>query len=103
MQPDWLGSPQHIVAGLALSVALSIAMSRTGLVRGWAWIAAFSVALTMGAEAVVELLEYPLIYSGQVHETSYLDTVSDIAQTLAGAIAGAGLWLTVALLRSARE
>jgi hypothetical protein len=100
VHPDWLGSPQHAIAGALLAVALAVVAARTSDVSPWL-IAPLAVAVTMGAEALVELVEYPLMYAGdQVSETAYLDTVADIASTLGGAVVGAGVWLAVSVARA---
>lgn len=98
MSPDWLGSPQHLVAGAALSLGAGVfARRRLRLAALWAFLGA--VVLTMACEAMVELVEYPLLYSGAVHATAYYDTIADIGLSLAGALLGSGL----ALLATARR
>jgi uncharacterized membrane protein YjdF len=104
VHPDWLGSPQHFIAGLALSVAIVWVVGR----RGWPWwvVAALGVGVTMTAEVVVEIIEYPLLYSGDPHLSAYYDTVADLADTLAGAVLGAlaGLvWMRIQQTRERRR
>jgi hypothetical protein len=48
-----------------------------------------ALTVTMAAEALVELVEYPLMYADGVSRTAYYDTIGDIGLTLAGAVAGA--------------
>ncbi len=89
MSPDWLGSPQHFVAGLLLAAGVChIARRRLGGV----WL---PVALAIGATAVseilVELAEFPLLYRDTLATATrpYLDTLADLGTTLAGALLGA--------------
>ncbi|HEY1538402.1 MAG TPA: hypothetical protein VGF63_03310 [Solirubrobacteraceae bacterium] len=98
MAPDWLGSPQHLAAGVALSLAGGIvARRRLGWSRLWSFAAA--VTVTMAAEALLELLEYPLEHAGHVHRTAYYDTVADIGLTLAGALIGGLVAIVVVRFR----
>jgi uncharacterized membrane protein YjdF len=85
MHPDWLGSPQHFVAGLVLAFAIALVAGRRGIGPYWL-IAVLAVAVTMLAESAVELVEYPLLYSDRFHATAYYDTIADIASTLVGAL-----------------
>jgi hypothetical protein len=88
MAPNWLGSPQHFVAGAALSLVVGLlARRRFGL--GSLWSLAVAIMATMAAEAIVELVEYPLLYADGVSRTAYYDTIGDIGLTLVGALAGA--------------
>ena len=90
MTPDWLGSPQHLVAGAVLSLTVCVIFRRR-VARMW-WVAAgAAIVVTMAAEALVELLEYPLLYGDGASETAYYDTIADIGATLAGAIVGAAV------------
>jgi hypothetical protein len=101
VHPDWAGSPQHFVAGLILAFGLTALFVRrleVPLVLG----AGLAIAVTMGAEALVELIEYPLMYSDHFHTTAYFDTVADIADTLAGAVLGGAIAITLPLRRSVR-
>jgi hypothetical protein len=88
VHPDWLGNPHHFVVGAALALVVAYVAPRIG-VRQWWITVALAVGVTMAAEAVVELLEYPLKYSGDPNVTAYLDTVSDLASSLLGAMVGA--------------
>jgi predicted membrane-bound spermidine synthase len=86
MSPNWLGSPQHVVAGFVLALGVGV-WARRRVDAAWQ-LAGLALAVTMAAEALVELAEYPLLYSGHLHVTAYYDTIADIGATLAGAIAG---------------
>jgi hypothetical protein len=55
----------------------------------------------MTAEAVVEIIEYPLLCSGEPHLSAYYDTVADLTDTLAGAVLGALVSLTWLWVREA--
>ena len=87
MGPDWLGSPQHLVAGVALALAGSALARRRGAARGLALLLA--VGLTAIAEIAVELVEYPLLYDGTTTVTAYWDTLADLAATMVGGLIGA--------------
>ncbi len=86
MSPDWLGSPQHFVAGLALTLAAAV-WARRRLSAAWQ-VAGLALAITMAAEALVELAEYPLLYGHDATLPAYYDTIADIGATFAGAILG---------------
>jgi hypothetical protein len=47
------------------------------------------VGVTSTAEILVELVEYPLLYSDKFHYSAYYDTLADMANTLVGGVAGA--------------
>jgi hypothetical protein len=90
MHPHWLGSPQHVAAGfvaaaflMAIAPRLTVPNRLLGLV--------LAIGLTMTAEAVIELFEYPLLYSDSdaVQTPVYYDTIADLAATFAGALLGA--------------
>jgi hypothetical protein len=87
MSPDWLGSPQHVGAGVLLGAAASaIARRRIGSM----WLAlAFALGVVALAELLVELVEYPLLYGADAHARAYYDTIADLAATLAGGLIGA--------------
>jgi uncharacterized membrane protein YjdF len=97
MSPDWSGSPQHVVAGVLL------ALTTYGLARrrrtGRLWSAALALVVTMAAEAVVELLEYPILFGSTANAGAYYDTIADIGATLVGAALGAVLGLIATRLR----
>jgi hypothetical protein len=86
MSPNWLGSPQHVVAGFLLALAIGI-WGRRRIGQAWR-LAGLALAVTMAAEALVELAEYPLLYAHHIDVTAYSDMIADIGATLAGAIAG---------------
>jgi len=87
MSPDWLGSPQHVAAGLVLGgVAVAFARRRIGPVR---LTLAFALGVVALAELLVELVEYPLLYGADAHAGAYYDTIADLAATLAGGVFGA--------------
>lgn len=100
MAPDWLGGPQHLVAGFALAViAFAIARWRRQGVVLSALLAAGAVGL---AECVVEIVEYPLLYDDGVHRSAYVDTVADLADTLVGGAVGIVVAAGGSLLRASR-
>jgi len=89
MGPDWLGSPQHFVGGFFLAVAVAWVARRW--IAEWWLLALLAVGVTATAELLIELVEYPLLYSGEPHVTAYYDTLADLAATLAGAVLGAAV------------
>ena len=92
--PNWLGSPQHVVAGALLALAV-VVLARLLGIRGWVAVG-LAVGAASAAEIVVELVEYPLLYADRFHRSAYYDTLSDMASTLVGAVAGATLgWLAI--------
>ena len=98
MHPDWLGSPQHFVAGVLLAVAVVILAPRFSIQNAWV-AAALAVGIVMVGEALVELVEYPLLYSDDPNLTAYFDTLADLASSLVGGFIGAGAGLTYRLRR----
>jgi uncharacterized membrane protein YjdF len=88
VHPDWLGSPQHVVGGLVLAAAIVVLARRTEIGSGWL-AASLAIGITMAAESAIEIVEYPLLYSGHIHASAYYDTIADIASTLVGAAIGA--------------
>lgn len=94
MDPNWFGSPQHLVATLALATAIAFLASRR-----WNCPRSVAAGLGLGAgasgEIAYELVEYPLRYKDEVHATAYQDTLADLANSLfGGALGGAiGAWL----------
>jgi uncharacterized membrane protein YjdF len=101
VHPDWTGSPQHFVAGLVLAFGVTAILMRRFPVPLLVS-AGLAIAITMGAEAVVELIEYPLLYSDHFHTTAYFDTIADIADTLAGALVGGASAIVLLPRRSSR-
>jgi hypothetical protein len=94
--PDWTGSPQHLAAGLLLAVVVcAVLRRRVGALAA----AGLGVVVTMAAEALVELVEYPLLYGDGATAAAYYDTVADIGATLVGAVVGAGLGLVAFAVR----
>jgi hypothetical protein len=86
--PNWLGSPQHLVVGVVAAVVVYVG-ARRWLSLPW-WLAlALAVSLVSTAELVLELVEYPLLYSGHFHRSAYYDTLADMANSFVGAVAGA--------------
>src|SRR4051812_3768224 len=87
--PDWLGSPQHFVVGAIAAVAV-FAAARSSWIRLPEWVAfILAVSLVSTAELVLELIEYPLLYSNHFHHSAYYDTLADMASSLVGAVVGA--------------
>jgi hypothetical protein len=87
MGPNWLGSPQHVIGGAGLALAVMVVARLFGL-RGWLAFA-LAIGVTSTAEILIELVEYPLLYSDKFHRSAYYDTLSDMASTLVGAVIGA--------------
>ena len=94
MHPDWLGSPQHFVAGLLLSGAVTW-LGRSHVEPTWL-LCVFVVAVTGAAELLVELLEYPVLYADHFHRSAYYDTLADMADTMVGGFIGTALGLIAA-------
>jgi hypothetical protein len=91
MEPDWLGSPQHVVGGAVVAAAAVVLARRAG-VGGWLTLALLALGLAALAELAVEIAEY---FLRTAHATAYYDTVADLAATLAGAVAGTAAALLV--------
>lgn len=90
MSPDWLGSPQHVIAGAAVAALVTVVGLRVDA-RPWICLA-LGVGAAMVAEAMIELFEYwAFNYDlGPVSAArTYFDTIADLASTLVGATAGA--------------
>jgi hypothetical protein len=96
MHPDWLGSPQHFVAGALLAVGVVILAPRFSIQNAWVG-AALAVGVVMVGEALVELVEYPLLYSDDPNLTAYFDTLADLTSSLVGGLIGAGAALAYRL------
>jgi uncharacterized membrane protein YjdF len=90
MHPDWLGNPHHFVAGFLLAAGLIWLAPRISVTNAWV-AAALAVGVVMIGEAMVELVEYPLKYSDDPNLTAYFDTISDLANSLGGAVAGSAV------------
>jgi hypothetical protein len=65
-----------------------VAVARLSSLRSWLAFA-LAVGAASTAEIVIELVEYPLLYSDKFHHSAYWDTLSDMASTLVGGLAGA--------------
>jgi hypothetical protein len=87
MSPDWLGSPQHLLAGALLGAA-AVAVGRHRIRPIWLLLAV-AVGCVATAELLVELVEYPLLYGDEATARAYYDTIADLAATLAGGAVGA--------------
>jgi hypothetical protein len=98
VRPDWLGSPQHFVGGALLAVAIGIIARRFSIQSPWVT-AILAVGIVIVGEALVELVEYPLLYSDDPNLTAYFDTLADLASSLVGGIVGAEAVLAYRLLR----
>jgi hypothetical protein len=96
MHPDWLGSPQHFVAGASLAIAIVIIAPHFSIQNPWV-AGALAVGIVMIGEALVELVEYPLLYSDDPNLTAYFDTLADLASSLVGGVVGAGAALAYRL------
>jgi hypothetical protein len=87
--PNWLGSPQHVIAGLVLAALVAGAARFFGVST---WLAtALAIGAASTAEIIVELVEYPLLYSDKFHRSAYWDTLADMASTLVGGVVGAAI------------
>lgn len=82
--PNWLGSPQHVVGGLALALVVAF-VARRFEVHPWVAIA-LGIGITSTAEILVELAEY--FFTNTHHATAYFDTLADMASTVVGAVIG---------------
>ncbi len=102
MHPDWLGSPQHFVGGVVLALIAAVIARRW--IDQWWLVAAMAIGVTATAELLIEIAEYPVLYSDDPHVSAYYDTLADLADTLAGAVVGAlaGVALTRGSARSSR-
>jgi hypothetical protein len=98
MSPDWLDSPQHLVAGALLGAA-AIAFARRRIQPTWLLLT-FALGTVALAELLVELIEYPLLYGTDAHAGAYYDTIADLAATIAGGLIGAFAALAALLRRS---
>jgi hypothetical protein len=98
MSPDWLGNPQHVVAGAVL--AFVVAQVARAWLRPWWARATIAVGAAATAEIGVELVEYVLLYRDGASVREYYDTLADLASSLVGGVAGAVASLA---LRSSRH
>jgi hypothetical protein len=93
MSPDWLGNPQHVVAGAVL--AFVVAQVGRAWLRPWWARAAIAVGAAATAEIVVELVEYVLLYRDDASVREYYDTLADLISSLFGGLAGAAASLAL--------
>jgi hypothetical protein len=98
VHPDWLLSPQHLVGGALLAVAVGIVAPRFSMQSAWVT-AVLAVGIVTIGEALVEFVEYPLLYSDDPNLSAYFDTLADLASSFAGGIIGAGAVLAYRLRR----
>jgi VanZ family protein len=82
--PNWLGSPQHVVGGVALALVVAFVARQLG-VHPWVAIT-LGIGVTSTAEILVELAEY--FFTNTHHATAYFDTLADMASTVVGAVIG---------------
>jgi hypothetical protein len=98
MSPDWLGNPQHVVAGAVLAFVVAQVV-RTWLRPWWAR-ATIAIGVAATAEIAVELVEYVLLYRDGASVREYYDTLADLGSSVVGGVAGAAASLA---LRSSRR
>ena len=98
MHPDWLGNPQHFVAGVLVALAVGAIGLRLRLGPPWL-IAAIAVMAAVTAETLFELLEYWVLHPEEHMAHPYLDTIADLANTLVGGRVGGAVVLAWPLLR----
>jgi hypothetical protein len=98
--PNWLGSPQHVIGGVGLALMVVIVARLRGVHIPLAL--ALAIGSASAAEILIELVEYPLLYSDKFHASAYYDTLADMASTLVGAVVGAVAGVYLVRRRSAR-
>jgi hypothetical protein len=98
MSPDWLGNPQHVVAGAVL--AFVVAQVARAWLRPWWARATIAIGVAATAEIAVELVEYVLLYRDGASVREYYDTLADLGSSVVGGVAGAAASLA---LRSSRR
>lgn len=98
MSPNWLGSPQHPLAGLLLALATVAVLRRREL--PWPLLGALAIGVVATAGLLVEVAEFWLLYDGSASAGAYVDTVSDLASTLVGGVVGTGLALLLVARRA---
>ena len=90
MDPDWLGSPQHLVAAALIAGAVVLlATTRAGVSLPVASL--LGIGLAMTAQTAWEVSEYLIRYADEPYASAYYDTIADSANALVGAFVGAGL------------
>jgi hypothetical protein len=98
--PNWLGSPQHFVAGAVLSFAIVLIACRWK--APWWRAAILAVGITCIAEIVLKLAEYLYVdlTNGTISAGAYYDSLVDNTTTLAGALVGAAVGVAVVEFRA---
>ena len=94
--PNWLGSPQHFVAGAVLAFVIVLIAYRWK--APW-WLAAtLAMGITCIAEIVLKLAEYLYVdlTNGTIAAGAYYDSLVDNTTTLVGALVGAGIGIFIA-------
>lgn len=100
---NWLGSPQHFVAGAVLAFVVVLVVARWK--APW-WLAAIvAVGVTCVAEIALKLVEYLYVdlTNGTIAAGAYYDSLVDNTTTLVGALVGAASGVAVVELRSRRR
>ena len=87
--PDWFGSPQHFIGGLVLGIASVLVLGRLVSAPKLVLVV-LAVGIVCISEILIEIVEYPLLYSDSPGVSDYYDTLADLAATLVGGIVGAG-------------
>jgi hypothetical protein len=98
VSPDWLGNPQHVIAGAVLAFAVAH-VARRWIPAWWARVGV-AVGVTLAAEIFVELAEYVAYYRDGASAEEYYDTLADLVASLVGALAGAGVSVVMTTRRS---
>jgi hypothetical protein len=101
--PNWLGSPQHFVAGAVLALVVVLIASRWN--APW-WLAAIlAVGITCIAEIGLKLVEYLYVdlTNGTIAVGAYYDSLVDNTTTLAGALVGAAIGVAAVEVRARRR
>jgi hypothetical protein len=101
--PNWLGSPQHFVAGAVIAFVVVLIASRWK--APW-WLAAIvAVGVTCVAEIVLKLAEYLYVHvtGGTISAGAYYDSLVDNTTTLAGALVGAAIGVAAVEFRARRS
>ena len=101
--PNWLGSPQHFVAGAVLAFVIVLIAFRW---RARWWLAAIiAVGLTCVAEIALKFAEYLYVdlTGGTIAAGAYYDSLVDNTTTLVGALVGAAIGVLIADRRLRRS
>jgi len=99
--PNWLGSPQHVVAGAVLALGLTL-VATPWKAPGWLAVTV-AVGVTCAAEIVLKLAEYLYFAPSNVSSGAYYDSLVDNTSTLAGALVGAGIGVAAVGYRTRRR